>query len=82
MQCQGMSSDDVLLTTKIYYDKMLYLQYNSSGGKVIGYTKKGREIADILNHNGFLQDQKRHLRYCKKWITDAYSFLTKKGELF
>ncbi|XP_019747663.1 rano class II histocompatibility antigen, A beta chain-like isoform X1 [Hippocampus comes] len=79
-QCQGMSSDDALLTEKIYYNKMLYLQYNSSGGKIIGYTKTGRAIADILNRDVFLKDQKKHLQHCKRWITRAYSTSTKKVE--
>uniref|UniRef100_A0A3Q2XL38 BoLa class II histocompatibility antigen, DQB*0101 beta chain-like n=1 Tax=Hippocampus comes TaxID=109280 RepID=A0A3Q2XL38_HIPCM len=75
----GMSSDDALLTEKIYYNKMLYLQYNSSGGKIIGYTKTGRAIADILNRDVFLKDQKKHLQHCKRWITLYHYFVVTCG---
>ncbi|XP_077382323.1 class II histocompatibility antigen, B-L beta chain-like [Festucalex cinctus] len=59
---------------------MLYLQYNSTMEKIIGYTNGTRKFAEIFNSDYYLRERTRVLRNCKKWITRAYGALSQKVE--
>ncbi|XP_061675631.1 class II histocompatibility antigen, B-L beta chain-like [Syngnathoides biaculeatus] len=82
LQCQGRSSDghDATLLMTLYYDKMLYLQYNSTLGKVIGSTKTGENIAKLLNNDFYLNRTKHLLEKCRTWMTQTYDIFDKKVE--
>ncbi|XP_077383202.1 rano class II histocompatibility antigen, A beta chain-like [Festucalex cinctus] len=77
-QCQGSSSDDAVLLEKGYYNKMLYIEYNSTYGKCTGYTKRAREVADLINRD--LRALNKSLQKCKRWITYASSTFTQTVE--
>uniref|UniRef100_A0A3Q4H100 Ig-like domain-containing protein n=1 Tax=Neolamprologus brichardi TaxID=32507 RepID=A0A3Q4H100_NEOBR len=49
--CQFTSPDghDAMFVDQFYFNKVLEVQYNSSVGKVVGYTKNGIKVADKLN---------------------------------
>uniref|UniRef100_A0A3Q2YMU3 Class II histocompatibility antigen, B-L beta chain-like n=1 Tax=Hippocampus comes TaxID=109280 RepID=A0A3Q2YMU3_HIPCM len=82
LKCQGSSSDghDASVVEKTYYNKMLYVQYNSTWGNVTGSTKMARKAADILNTYYYLRGIRETLELCKTWITRAYSILAQKVE--
>ncbi|XP_054639075.1 HLA class II histocompatibility antigen, DQ beta 2 chain-like isoform X2 [Dunckerocampus dactyliophorus] len=67
LHCEGTASDAVLLG-EILYNKMLLMQYNSTVGKYIGYTEKARKIAEILNTDYYLDQQKHNLQKCKTYF--------------
>ncbi|XP_026173643.1 class II histocompatibility antigen, B-L beta chain-like [Mastacembelus armatus] len=52
-RCQFSSLDghDAVYLEQLYFNKVLLGQYNSTAGKIIGYTKNGKKIADELNKN-------------------------------
>ncbi|XP_070691225.1 rano class II histocompatibility antigen, A beta chain-like isoform X2 [Pempheris klunzingeri] len=65
IHCQFTSPDghDAVYLEQFYFNKKLMAQYNSTLGKIIGYTKKAQELADILNKDV-------HLLKHEKWKTD------------
>lgn len=42
-------SSDVVLVEQLYFNKILLGQYNSTLGKVVPFTKKAEDYADVLN---------------------------------
>ncbi|XP_071325275.1 H-2 class II histocompatibility antigen, E-S beta chain-like isoform X2 [Trachinotus anak] len=68
-RCQFSSFDghDALYLEQYYFNKVVAMQYNSSLGKVIGYTKKTKEIADGLNGNpSFLKHEIWKTELCRR----------------
>ncbi|KAM4735246.1 H-2 class II histocompatibility antigen, I-E beta chain-like [Anableps anableps] len=66
-QFNSLDSRDVVFLEKLYFNKILLGQYNSTLGKVVGYTKKGEEVADMLNKmQRFLQHQAWKTNRCKE----------------
>nr|XP_061789621.1 class II histocompatibility antigen, B-L beta chain-like [Nerophis lumbriciformis]XP_061812066.1 class II histocompatibility antigen, B-L beta chain-like [Nerophis lumbriciformis] len=81
-QCQGTSTDghDAVLLYKIYYNRMLYLEYNSTLGKAIGHTKVAKEFAQILNMGSYRKEKERALQSCKKYLRQFVETFDKKVE--
>ncbi|KAM3615041.1 uncharacterized protein V6R79_022616 [Siganus canaliculatus] len=64
---------DAVLLEQFYFNRMLEGQYNSTLGKVIGFTKKGKEMADILNKSPrFLEHELWKTNFCKKSAQPFY----------
>ncbi|KAG8010068.1 DLA class II histocompatibility antigen, partial [Nibea albiflora] len=80
IHCQFSSPDghDVVYVEQFYFNKMLVGQYNSTLGKMIGYTKIAMDVADVLNKNPqFLIHEKWKTQFCQKKAHMVYSdFLT------
>ncbi|KAK2910250.1 hypothetical protein Q8A73_007965 [Channa argus] len=67
--CQFSSNDghDAVYLEQYYFNKMLLAQYNSTLGKMVGYTKKAMKVADTLNKNQeFVTHEKWKTRLCKE----------------
>lgn len=67
--CQFTSPDghDAMYVEQFYFNKVLECQYNSSVGKVVGYTKNGIEFADKLNGDqGFMKHEVWKSNLCKR----------------
>uniref|UniRef100_A0A4W6CHG3 Ig-like domain-containing protein n=1 Tax=Lates calcarifer TaxID=8187 RepID=A0A4W6CHG3_LATCA len=78
-RCQFSSYDghDAVYVEQYYFNKMLGLQYNSTLGKIIGYTKKTKEIADFLNRDArFLNHEIWKTQLCKR-NAPLFNFLLK-----
>uniref|UniRef100_A0A4W6CH83 Ig-like domain-containing protein n=1 Tax=Lates calcarifer TaxID=8187 RepID=A0A4W6CH83_LATCA len=77
-RCQFSSYDghDAVYVEQYYFNKMLGLQYNSTLGKIIGYTKKTKEIADFLNRDArFLNHEIWKTQLCKRNAPLSYKGL-------
>ncbi|XP_061631763.1 H-2 class II histocompatibility antigen, E-S beta chain-like isoform X2 [Phyllopteryx taeniolatus] len=82
LQCQGTSSDerDVTFLLQLYYDKMLYLQYNSTSGRFSADTEIGKQIVKILNLDHYLNNVQKKMEDCKKWMKQTYDIFDRKVE--
>ncbi|XP_051262631.1 H-2 class II histocompatibility antigen, E-S beta chain-like [Dicentrarchus labrax] len=83
VRCQFSSPDghDAVYLEQYYFNKMLEFQYNSTLGKLIGYTKENIETADKLNKDpyiGYLQKQKKEM--CERRASLVYNNLLKTVE--
>lgn len=82
-RCQFSSYDghDAVYVEQYYFNKMLGLQYNSTLGKIIGYTKKTKEIADFLNRDArFLNHEIWKTQLCKRNAPLSYKGLLNPGD--
>lgn len=82
-RCQFSSYDahDAVYLEEYYFNKMLIIQYNSTLGKAVGYTKEAKKIADQLNSRpSFLIDELWKTDVCKKNVPQAYNGLMTPGE--
>lgn len=60
---------------------MLLVQYNSTRGEYVGYTKKTKDIADGLNKNkAFLKQEEKNTELCKTSIPSVADVLLKSGD--
>ncbi|XP_045900392.1 H-2 class II histocompatibility antigen, E-S beta chain-like [Micropterus dolomieu] len=78
MRCQFSSHDghDTVLLEQYYLNKMLMFQYNSTLGKLIGYTKEAIEYADFLNGiPSFVNKEKWKADICKRNVPLVYNSL-------
>lgn len=83
MHCQFSSHDghDAVYLEQYYFNKVLWGQYNSTVGKIIGYTKKAKEIADILNSDArFVNKEKWKTELCKRNTPMVYDGLLTAGD--
>ncbi|KAM4736603.1 H-2 class II histocompatibility antigen, E-S beta chain-like [Anableps anableps] len=74
-RCQINSGDihDAVFLDQVYFNKMLEGQYNSTVGKVIGYTEKTEEYAKMLNNDpGFIKHEIWKTNLCKRNAPLAY----------
>ncbi|XP_034554643.1 rano class II histocompatibility antigen, A beta chain-like [Notolabrus celidotus] len=68
-QCHFTSSGDVLYLAKIFFNKVLWADYNSTLGKYTGYTEKAIEFANDFNKNpAFMKQEKKNLEICKSHV--------------
>lgn len=68
-RCQFNSPDghDVVFLEQYYFNKILLVQYNSTLGKVVGYTKRAKEVADDLNRDTrFIKHEIWKTELCKR----------------
>ncbi|XP_014267567.3 rano class II histocompatibility antigen, A beta chain [Maylandia zebra] len=76
--CQFTSPDghDAMYVEQFYFNKVLECQYNSSVGKVVGYTKNGIKVADKLNGDqGFMKHEVWKSNLCKRNVPLIYDEL-------
>uniref|UniRef100_A0A087YEM3 Ig-like domain-containing protein n=1 Tax=Poecilia formosa TaxID=48698 RepID=A0A087YEM3_POEFO len=65
-QFNSPGSSDVVFVEQLYFNKILLGQYNSTLGKVVAFTKKAEEFADMLNKlPRFLTHEMRLTNHCK-----------------
>uniref|UniRef100_A0A3B3X249 Ig-like domain-containing protein n=1 Tax=Poecilia mexicana TaxID=48701 RepID=A0A3B3X249_9TELE len=65
-QFNSPGSSDVVFVEQLYFNKILLGQYNSTLGKVVAFTKKAEEFADMLNKMPrFLTHEMRLTNHCK-----------------
>ncbi|XP_073340724.1 H-2 class II histocompatibility antigen, E-S beta chain-like [Pagrus major] len=77
-RCQFSSHDghDAVYLEQFYFNKILEVQYNSTLGKVIGYTTEGKTFADILNNNpGFIHHEQWKTEFCRRGAQRVYGGL-------
>uniref|UniRef100_A0A3Q2TB13 Rano class II histocompatibility antigen, A beta chain-like n=1 Tax=Fundulus heteroclitus TaxID=8078 RepID=A0A3Q2TB13_FUNHE len=77
-RCQFSSDDghDVVFLEQVYFNKILEGQYNSTVGKVIGYTEATQAYANMLNNNlEFIKHEVWKTKLCKKNSPLAYKGL-------
>lgn len=82
--CQFTSPDghDAMYVEQFYFNKVLECQYNSSVGKVVGYTKNGIEFADKLNGDqGFMKHEVWKSNLCKRNVQMFYDGRQNSGNL-
>uniref|UniRef100_A0A671UNZ7 Ig-like domain-containing protein n=1 Tax=Sparus aurata TaxID=8175 RepID=A0A671UNZ7_SPAAU len=75
-RCQFSSYDghDAVYLEQMYFNKILELQYNSTLGKVVGYTMEGKKAADILNKNArYIHHQQWKLQFCSRAVPRIHS---------
>lgn len=80
--CQFTSPDghDAMYVEQFYFNKVLEGQYNSSVGKVVGYTKNGIKVADKLNGDqGFMKHEVWKSNLCKRNVPLIYDELQNSG---
>nr|XP_046254346.1 rano class II histocompatibility antigen, A beta chain-like [Scatophagus argus] len=78
-RCQFSSYDghDAVYLEQASFNKVMAIQYNSTVGAVTGFTKQGKQFADILNKDPrFMSHQIWKTNLCKKNIPLIYSLLT------
>nr|AAS55044.1 MHC class II antigen beta chain [Xiphophorus pygmaeus] len=78
-RCQSSLTDghDAVLLDQVYFNKILEGQYNSTAGKVIGYTEKAEAVAIILNNNPeFITHEIWKTNLCKRNTPLAQKLLT------
>lgn len=83
IHCQFSSHDghDAVYLEQYYFNKVLECQYNSTVGKMIGYTKKAKELADILNSDpSFVTHERWKTERCKRNIPLAKDGLLNTGD--
>ncbi|XP_041649003.1 rano class II histocompatibility antigen, A beta chain-like [Cheilinus undulatus] len=81
MHCKFTSLDDAEYLGQIFYNKMLWGEYNSTVGKYVGFTEKAKEIAEELNKNpAFLKEEQRNLEKCKTHVPLALELLSRPVE--
>lgn len=75
-QLKSHDSDDVVFLEQMYFNKILHMQYNSTLGKVVGYTEIGEKYAHILNKMPrFLSHEIWKTIHCKRSVQLAYDNL-------
>ena len=83
-RCQFSSYDghDAVYLEQFYFNKKLEAQYNSTLGKMVGYTKKAKELADLLNNlPNFMEHEIWKTNLCKRNTPLTYDGLMKPGNL-
>ncbi|CAK6960670.1 H-2 class II histocompatibility antigen%2C E-S beta chain-like [Scomber scombrus] len=83
VRCQFTSNDghDAVYLEQIYINKVLLVQYNSTLGEYVGYTKKTKDIADGLNKSkAFLKQEEKNTNACKTSIPFVADVLLKSVE--
>lgn len=81
-RCQFSTGDghDAVLLDQVYFNKLLEVQYNSTVGKIIGYTKTTEEYAKELNKDRvFMNHQIWKTNLCRKNAPLAYKGLLTSG---
>uniref|UniRef100_A0A673AS30 Rano class II histocompatibility antigen, A beta chain-like n=1 Tax=Sphaeramia orbicularis TaxID=375764 RepID=A0A673AS30_9TELE len=74
-RCQFTSPDghDAVFLEQVYINKLLMGQYNSTTGKLVGYTERMKELADDFNKDKhFLDQQKRNEERYKSVIPTLF----------
>uniref|UniRef100_A0A3Q0RZI6 Ig-like domain-containing protein n=1 Tax=Amphilophus citrinellus TaxID=61819 RepID=A0A3Q0RZI6_AMPCI len=74
--CQFSSYDghDAVFLEQVYFNKLLLMQYNSSVGKAVGYTKTAQELADKFNSDeSFISHQEWKISLCKSNAPQVYN---------
>uniref|UniRef100_A0A3Q3FK52 HLA class II histocompatibility antigen, DQ beta 2 chain-like n=1 Tax=Labrus bergylta TaxID=56723 RepID=A0A3Q3FK52_9LABR len=62
LNCVFTSTNDVVYLGQLFINKVLWGEYNSTVGKYVGFTEKGRQIAEEVNKNpSFLKQEKKNL---------------------
>ncbi|XP_026228593.1 DLA class II histocompatibility antigen, DR-1 beta chain-like [Anabas testudineus] len=77
-RCQFSSPDghDAVYLEQYYFNKVMIAQYNSTLGKVTGYTMKGHVVAALLNGNReYVTHEKWKTRVCRGNAHRVYSSL-------
>ncbi|CAJ1062217.1 rano class II histocompatibility antigen%2C A beta chain-like [Xyrichtys novacula] len=78
LQCQFSSSGDVVYLAKMFFNKLLWADYNSTLGKYTGYTEKAIEVVDGFNKNKeFLKREQNNLELCKTHVQLVLDVLSK-----
>ncbi|XP_060906585.1 rano class II histocompatibility antigen, A beta chain-like [Labrus mixtus] len=81
LNCMFTSTNDVVYLGQLFFNKVLWGEYNSTVGKYVGFTEKGRQIAKELNKNpSFLREEKKNLEKCKTHVPMAMEILSKAVE--
>ncbi|XP_008297771.1 DLA class II histocompatibility antigen, DR-1 beta chain-like [Stegastes partitus] len=81
LRCLFTSTEDVLYLEQVYYNRLLFGQWNSTLGKYTGYNEKAKEIADALNKDKkFLHQEQRNFNKCKSLIPLVFDKLSKPVE--
>ncbi|XP_023118358.2 H-2 class II histocompatibility antigen, E-S beta chain-like [Amphiprion ocellaris] len=81
LQCLYTPTEDVVYMEKLYINKLLMAQYNSTLGNYTGYTEKMKEIADEVNKiKKFKEQAKKNWNKCKSNIPLVFDELTKPVE--
>uniref|UniRef100_A0A3Q1EAB2 DLA class II histocompatibility antigen, DR-1 beta chain-like n=1 Tax=Acanthochromis polyacanthus TaxID=80966 RepID=A0A3Q1EAB2_9TELE len=81
VQCLYTSTKDVVYMEKVYINKLLMIQYNSTLGNYTGYTEKAKKLADEANKvESFREQAKKNLDRCKSNIPSVFDELTKPVE--
>ncbi|XP_067456295.1 H-2 class II histocompatibility antigen, E-S beta chain-like [Thunnus thynnus] len=78
VRCQFSSPDghDAVYLEQYYFNKILVFQYNSTLGKMIGYTKKAQESADVFNRDiRFINLEIQRTERCKRNSRQVYNGL-------
>ncbi|KAI4892190.1 hypothetical protein NFI96_029331 [Prochilodus magdalenae] len=81
-ECITSSSDlsDLEYIFTQYFNKIMYLRFNSTVGKFVGYTKFGVYNAELRNKGPELQQRRAELQTtCKKNMKNAYTYLLSKA---
>ncbi|XP_041671181.1 H-2 class II histocompatibility antigen, E-S beta chain-like [Cheilinus undulatus] len=78
LNCKFTSPDDVVFLTQVFYNKVLWGEYNSTLGKFVGYTETAREIAEELNKFPFLlKNAQKNVEKCKSNVPFLMELLSK-----
>lgn len=78
LRCLFSPSDDVVYLAQIFFNKVLWGDYNSTVGKYTGYTEKAKIFLDELNKNpSFLKQEKKNFEKCKANIPLALELLSR-----
>ncbi|KAM6994342.1 class II histocompatibility antigen, B-L beta chain-like [Tautogolabrus adspersus] len=81
LYCKFTPPNDVVYLGQIFFNKVLWGEYNSTVGKYVGFTEKGRKITDVLNKNpAFLRQEKKNLEHCKAHFPLALELISKTVE--
>uniref|UniRef100_A0A3Q3FK33 HLA class II histocompatibility antigen, DQ beta 2 chain-like n=1 Tax=Labrus bergylta TaxID=56723 RepID=A0A3Q3FK33_9LABR len=81
LNCVFTSTNDVVYLGQLFINKVLWGEYNSTVGKYVGFTEKGRQIAEEVNKNpSFLKQEKKNLEKCKTHVPVAMEILSKAVE--
>ncbi|XP_022051680.2 rano class II histocompatibility antigen, A beta chain-like isoform X2 [Acanthochromis polyacanthus] len=81
VQCLYTSTRDVIYMEKLYINKLLMAEYNSTLGNYTGYTAKMKDLTDEANKvKKFKERAKKNLDECKSNIPLVFDALTKPVE--
>ncbi|XP_067251309.1 rano class II histocompatibility antigen, A beta chain-like isoform X3 [Chanodichthys erythropterus] len=64
---------DMVYTDSTYFNKYLYIQFNSTIGRFVGFTEHGMRTADDWNNSTYLQQVKERVVFCKFSIASRES---------
>lgn len=83
VRCHFTSPDghDAVYLEQYYFNKVLLYQYNSTLGKMIGYTAKAKQNADVFNKNpSFVNVEKLRTEHCKRDVRLFYNHFLNPGD--